>query len=128
MFVFYKIGRYLKPLGEKWAIEKVYAIGILVSVLFALLVFRILWVFLAKFLPSESGIGWREKVAGLIGAVYGLLWMSVLLRSVTYLNIPAIINVYRRTISAKYLLPLPFKIYKGIDLVIDRAFNIGGWL
>ena len=128
IFMFYGTVRYLKPLGEKWEVEKVYAIGILISVLFVLLVFRILWIFLANFLPSESGIGWREKVSGLIGAIYGLLWMSVLLKSVTYLNIPAIINVYRRTISAKYLLPLPFKIYKGIDLVIDRAFSIGGWL
>lgn len=127
IFMFYEVGRHLKPIGEKWAMEKVYAVGMLVSVLLVLLVFRVLWIFLAKFLPSESGIGWRGNVAGLIGAVYGLLWMSILLKSVTYLNVPAIINVYRRTFSARYLLPLPFKIYKGIDSVIDRLLNIGGW-
>lgn len=123
--MFYRLYAIFRPLAEKWGGNKVYAFGLLSVIFLVLIVFRLLWIFLYRFIDLEPDIGIKEIIAGLIGVFYALLWMGAILKALQYLGSKPILNIIEGTLSARYLLPLPLMVYKVIVTVGRKIFTGG---
>ena len=121
--MFYRFSNVLSFWTRRWcSAEKVYALGLLGSVLLALFIFRIFWSFIDKFIDIKPSWGLIQVLAGLIGVCYGLLWMAVLMKSVYFLKLGPVNNVINNTVSARFILPLSSNIYKIVSSVGSKIF------
>jgi len=125
VFMFYRFYRIFKPLTEWVASNKVYAIALLGMVLAVLIVFRIIWIFIYRFIDIKPDLEIKEIIAGMIGAVYGVMWMAVVLKALHYFEYKPILDVIGGTFSERYIMPLPLLIYKAIVTIGGKVFSGG---
>ncbi len=123
--MFYRFNEVFKSLAEKWVGNKVYAIGLLSIILLVLIIFRLVWIFLYRFIDLKPDIGIKEIIAGLIGAFYALLWMGAILKALQYFGSKPVLNIIEGTFSAHYIMPLPLMVYKVIVTVGGKIFTGG---
>jgi len=124
VFMFYRFYRVFKPLAEL-VTSKIYSIALLGMVLAVLIVFRIVWIFIYRFIDIKPDLEIKEIIAGMIGAVYGLMWMAVVLEALHYFGYKPILDVIRGTFSERYIMPLPLLIYKAIVTIGGKIFSGG---
>ncbi len=120
--MFYRLSGLLKLLADKFFPNLVYSLGLFIAVLFMVLVFRLFLLIVYRFIDTKPALGSLGILAGIAGLIYILLWASVLLKSLHYLNIEAVRNVISGSFSAKYILPLPLFIYKIIVGIGTKVF------
>ncbi len=123
--MFYRFYGIFKPLAEKWAGNKIYGFGLLSIILLVLIIFRLIWIFLYRFIDLKPDIGIKEIIAGLIGAFYALLWMGAILKALQYFGSKPVLNIIEGTFSAHYIMPLPHMVYKTMVTVGGKIFTGG---
>lgn len=124
VFMFYRFSYIFKGLSQRLNSSFVYGIALLVVVLAVLLIFKIFWFLIYRFIDLRPALGISEVVAGIIGAFYGLLWAGIILRALYYGELEAIKNIVGDTLSARFILPLPLFSYKVITKLGMKIFAL----
>lgn len=122
--MFYRFYGLFKPLAEKWS-PRINAVLLVLTVLIVLVVFRLMWIFIYRFIDLKPDLGIKELIAGLIGMIYGLMWMGVILKSLQYFGYQPVMNIIQGTFSERYIMPLPIMVYKAVITVGGKIFSGG---
>jgi len=119
VFMFYRFHKIFQLLAEKWHPNLVYSLGLISTVLTAILVSRIFWFFIHRFIDMKPTFGIYEVIAGIIGLLNGVLWIGIILKALNYANIAAVKNVIAHTISARFIMPVPLGTYEVITRILQ---------
>jgi hypothetical protein len=123
--MFYRFYGLFKPIAEKWPLNKINAVLLLATVLIVLMAFRVIWIFIYRFIDLKPDIGIKEMIAGLIGMIYGVMWMGVILKSLQYFGYQPVMDIIQGTFSERYIMPLPIIIYKVVVTMGGKIFSGG---
>ncbi|MDP8233569.1 MAG: CvpA family protein [Candidatus Saelkia tenebricola] len=118
VFMFYRFREIFRILADKWQPNAVYSLGLLGSVLAIMLVFRFFWFFLHKFIDMRPTFGIYEIIAGMLGLFYGLIWMGIILKVLQYSNLSGVRHIIPGTMSARFIMPIPFGIYEVVANIL----------
>ena len=125
IFVFYRLSRFFDLIAGKSSHNMAYGLGFASVVLLVVLISRLALVFIHNFLDLKPKAGIYEVVAGVMGFLYGLLWISVLSKSFYYLNFWRAREVIAGSFTYKFILPVSGRIYESI-IGILKIITPGG--
>ncbi|MDD5613623.1 MAG: CvpA family protein [Candidatus Omnitrophica bacterium] len=125
IFVFYRLGRFFELIAGKSSHSLAYGLGFVSVILIVVLISRLALVFMHNFLDAKPNTGIYEMIAGAIGFLYGLIWVSVLSKSLCYLNFWGIREAIAGSFTYKFILPVSGRIYESIVGIL-RIITPGG--
>lgn len=126
IFVFYRWEKiWVKLLEAPLGYEKAKAISLLSVVAIILFLMRLNWLGLMKLMEIVSSAGVLQFLGAIMGAIYGLLWMAVIARALSYIPHPLIDRIFIASLLEKYFVPLTTMIYQYLIFFGSKIFGGG---
>ena len=119
IFIFYRMGGFYEYFARRFNGNIVYGLGMALTVITVVLILKLLGVFIDRFFDIRPHLGIAEVVAGFIGLLSGLLWISLFTKVFYLINLWGFRRWIADSLTYKFIMPIPEAIYSILGRILQ---------